>query len=203
MKIKDSNLTIIILAGGKSERMGGKDKGLMLIDDKYIIKHLVNLASKYTSNVYINANRNIKKYTDMGLAVWKDELEGYQGPLAGMYTGLLKSSTKYILTFPCDGPFVNETFFDRMLSFGGVFEIRCAHDGQRIQPVYSLMEVSLKDSLKNFIDSGQRKIDKWYNLCNLELVDFSDNKNLFININSPSDLIEYKKLIYENLKKYE
>jgi len=54
--------------------------------------------------------------------------------------------------------------------------------------------------LKLFIDTGQRKIDKWYNQCDLELVDFSDDKNIFININSREDLIEYKKLINESIK---
>ena len=203
MKIRDKNLTILILAGGKSERMGGEDKGLLQINNEYIINHLSSLAKKYTSNVYINANRNIDRYTNMGLTVWKDELDGYQGPLAGMYTGIIRSATEYILTFPCDGPFVSEIFFERMLIADNSFEIRSAHDGLRIQPVYSLLRKGLKDSLKSFIDSGQRKIDKWYNKCDLELVDFSDNKDLFININSPSDLIEYKKLIHENLKNYE
>ena len=117
MKITDKNITILILAGGKSERMGGQDKGLLRINDDYIIKYLSSLAKKYTSNVFINANRNIEKYTGMGLTVWKDELDGYQGPLAGMYTGMVRSSTEYILTFPCDGPFVNEVFFERMLIF--------------------------------------------------------------------------------------
>ncbi len=102
---------------------------------------------------------------EMGLTVWKDELDGYQGPLAGMYTGIIRSATEYILTFPCDGPFVSEVFFERMLIADNSFEIRSAHDGQRIQPVYSLLRKGLKDSLKSFIDSGQRKIDKWYNKC--------------------------------------
>ena len=76
MKIRDKNLTILILAGGKSERMGGEDKGLLQINNEYIINHLSSLAKKYTSNVYINANRNIDRYTNMGLTVWKDELDG-------------------------------------------------------------------------------------------------------------------------------
>ena len=50
------------------------------------------------------------------------------------------------------------------------------------------------------IDTGQRKIDKWYNQCSLELVDFSDEKDIFININSQEDLIEYKTLINKSIK---
>ena len=82
----------------------------------------------------------------------------------------------------------------------GDFDVRAAHDGNRLQPVYSLIKKDLVSNLKLFIDTGQRKIDKWYNQCDLELVDFSDDKNIFININSREDLIEYKKLINESIK---
>ena len=141
----------------------------------------------------------------MGLKVWKDIMSGYQGPLAGMYTCLANANTKYILTLPCDGPLLDDVYFKRMLANTNEsqIELRCAHNGDRIQPVYSLISKNLLNSLKDFIDSGQRKIDKWFELCNLELVDFSDNKNLFININRRSDLIEYKELIDEVFTSYE
>jgi len=87
-----------------------------------------------------------------------------------------------------------------MTNINSDFDIRAAHNGDRIQPVYSLIKKDLLNNLKSFIDTGQRKIDKWYNQCNLELVDFSDEKNIFININSQADLIEYKTLINENIK---
>ena len=205
MMIKKEDLTIIILAGGKSERMDGADKGLMMINNSHIIKKLHGLAENYSNEVYVNANRNIEIYRDMGLKVWEDNISGYQGPLAGMYTCLTNSHTKYLLTLPCDGPLVNDVYFERMLASirESKIELRCAHNGDRIQPVYSLISKDLLESLKDFIDSGQRKIDKWFELCNLELVDFSDKKNLFININRRSDLIEYKELINKVFNSYE
>ena len=205
MMIKKEDLTIIILAGGKSERMDGADKGLMMINNSHIIKKLHGLAENYSNEVYVNANRNIEIYRDMGLKVWEDNISGYQGPLAGMYTCLTNSNTKYLLTLPCDGPLVDDVYFKRMISntSESQTELRCAHNGDRIQPVYSLISKDLLDSLKKFMDSGQRKIDKWFELCNLEIVDFSDNKNIFININRRSDLIEYKELIDEVFTTYE
>lgn len=195
MNINREDISIVILAGGKSQRMGGRDKGLMQINNKYIIRHLYDIGKQYSDNVYVNANRNIDTYIEMGLTVWEDKLENYQGPLAGIYTSLVNSKTKYIVTLPCDGPLVSHIYFERMTNINGDFDIRSAHDGDRLQPVYSLIKKDLLTSLKLYIDSGQRKIDKWYNQCNLELVDFSDEKNIFININSQEDLLEYKKLI--------
>lgn len=201
MPIKKEDLTVIILAGGKSQRMGGSDKGLLKINGKYIIKHLHNLAEEYTSNIYINANRNIKKYQEMGLNVWSDLLEDYQGPLAGIYTSLLKAETKYILTYPCDGPFISKLYFDAMLSGEDDFDIKSAHDGTRIQPVHALLKKNMVTNLQKYLNSGQRKIDKWYNKSNLKLVNFSEHKDLFININNKEELSKYEGSINEMMKK--
>ena len=202
MMINKTDVTVVILAGGKSERMNGADKGLLRINDEYIIKKLYSLSKKFSEKVYINANRNIYQYTKMGFTVWKDVMQGYQGPLAGMYSSLKNINTKYLLTLPCDGPLVNETYFERMLaeSMNNNIELRSAHNGERIQPVYSLISKELLPSLKDFLDTGQRKIDKWFELCNLELVDFSDDKSIFININREEDLIEYKDMVNKILE---
>ena len=205
MMIKKKDVTTIILAGGKSERMHGKDKGLMMINNQHIIQYLYNLSKVYSNDVYINANRNIDEYMRMGFEVWQDIIPGYQGPLAGMYTSLKNSNTKFIMTLPCDGPLINDIYFKRMLrdTDKNKIKLRSAHNGERLQPVYSLISRDLTASLKIFLDSGQRKIDKWFELCELEKIDFSDNKNLFININKESDLLEYRELINKRFNDYE
>jgi len=188
-------ITTVILAGGKAERMDGKDKGLLKINNIHIIERLYEISTRFTSRVYINANRNIQKYQEMGYTVLVDAIDGFQGPLAGIYTALLNIKTDYLLILPCDGPLITDDYFKIMLSGDNNFEIKCAHDGERIQPVHALIKNNVTASLEKFLSTGQRKIDKWYNDRNLRLVDFSDNKNLFININSPKDLIEYESLL--------
>ena len=200
MNINKEDITIVILAGGKSERMDGQDKGLMRINKKYVIKHLYDICKEYSNEIYVNANRNIDIYNKMGLITWQDILKNYQGPLSGIYTSLFNTKTKYLITLPCDGPLLSHIYFERMTNINNHFDVRAAHNGDRIQPVYSLIKKDLLNNLKSFIDTGQRKIDKWYNQCSLELVDFSDEKNIFININSQEDLIEYKTLINKSIK---
>ena len=72
MMINKTDVTVIILAGGKSERMNGVDKGLLRINDEYIIKKLYSLSKKFSEQVYINANRNIDQYTKMAFTVRQD-----------------------------------------------------------------------------------------------------------------------------------
>ena len=160
MNINKEDITIVILAGGKSERMNGQDKGLMQINKKYVIKHLYNICKEYSDEIYVNANRNINIYNEMGLITWQDILEDYQGPLSGIYTSLFNTKTKYLITLPCDGPLLSHTYFERMTNISTDFDIRTAHNGDRIQPVYSLIKKDLLNNLKSFIDTGQRKIDK-------------------------------------------
>ena len=147
--------------------------------------------------VHANGNRNMDIYSDMGLTVWKDCLDDFQGPLAGIYTSLLNMKTDYLLTLPCDGPFINEEYFKRMINFKNQFDIRSAHDGFRIQPVHALIKKNMLSSLKNYLDQGNRKIDKWYNECELDEVCFADIKDIFININNQEELLKYKKRIKE------
>jgi molybdopterin-guanine dinucleotide biosynthesis protein A len=62
-----------------------------------------------------------------------------------------------------------------------------AHDGERLQPVYALIDTRLLDDLKLFLDSGERKIDRWYAQHDYATVDFSDDTVMFQNINTPED----------------
>jgi len=79
MNINKEDITIVILAGGKSERMDGQDKGLMQINKKYVIKHLYDICKEYSDEIYVNANRNIDIYNKMGLITWQDILEKLSG----------------------------------------------------------------------------------------------------------------------------
>ena len=65
--------------------------------------------------------------------------------------------------------------------------ISVAYDGERLQPVYALIDVNLLDSLNQFLQSGDRKIDRWYAQHDYACVDFSTRKNMFGNINRPED----------------
>tara|TARA_B100001750_G_C15478270_1_gene583872 strand:+ start:730 stop:1335 length:606 start_codon:yes stop_codon:yes gene_type:complete len=199
-EINKKQLTALILAGGKSSRMEGNDKGLMRFNDKFLIQHLHSLAERFCSNVLVNVNRNFNEYKRFGFNICKDLISDYQGPLAGMYTGLEQTNTDYLITLPCDGPFINESYFKKMVLLDKGFDINVAFDGNRIQPVYCLLRKDLRKSLKSFLESGERKIDKWFDLCSVNSIDFSKNEEMFVNINNKEEFNKYKNKVQNVLE---
>ena len=202
-KINKNNLTALILAGGKSSRMKGQDKGLLKIGNNYLITYLNSLSKIFCSKVFVNINRNEEIYKEFGLTTCCDITENYQGPLAGIYTGLKKCKTEYLITLPCDGPFIDKRYFKKMLVLENNYDISVAYDGERLQPVYCLIRKSLEKNLEIFLRSGERKIDKWFNLIKFKMIDFSNSKEMFVNINDEKELFKYKNKIRNILENNE
>ncbi|MEW8500460.1 MAG: molybdenum cofactor guanylyltransferase MobA, partial [Candidatus Thiodiazotropha taylori] len=132
-----SDYTAVILAGGRGSRMGGNDKGLILFDGKPLIEHVVNTIAPQVGRLLINANRNMVEYQRFGYPVIRDELSGYQGPLAGIYSALEQITTSNLITVPCDGPRLPKDLVARLASAreAAAADIAVAHDGKRLQPV--------------------------------------------------------------------
>ena len=177
--------------------MGGEDKGLIEFDGRPIIEILIDKLKQQQVDIVINANRNHERYRTYGLPVISDELSDFQGPLAGFATAMKAVGTQYILTLPCDGPFLVDDFVERFAHAQGQSgtAICVADDGERLQPVYALINTELLQSLETFLQSGDRKIDRWYAQHDFTRVDFSTQKHMFGNINKPEDhhaLLEQK-----------
>jgi len=184
------SITGVILAGGLARRMGGTDKALLTLSNKYIIQHSLDILQPQLEKILINANRNRSLYEDLGYTVLSDEITGFAGPLAGMATALQSVSTSHILVIPCDSPFIPKNLVERFVKTyaSSNADICVAHDGERLQPVFALINKNTLPSLLKYLEDGQHKIDTWYNQQNMATVDFSDVPETFININTPEDL---------------
>lgn len=189
MSLPDAGqITALVLAGGRGERMGGKDKGLLEWQGKRVIDSIISQLRPQVSQLMINANRHIEDYKTLGLPVITDTLKDFQGPLAGVLSGMSHANTTHILTVPCDAPVLPEQLvatLTQALAKGG--EIAVAHDGERFQPVYALLPINLLSELETFLEAGNRKIMLWYKQHALVAADFSDQPDAFQNINTPAD----------------
>ena len=109
-------------------------------------------------------NRNLERYGQWSATVLPDAVDDYDGPLAGMASGLERAATELMLTVPCDSPFMPDDLAARMAAqlraSGG--ELAVASDGSRLHPVFLLLKRSLLQSMVAFLDAGGRKIDKWF-----------------------------------------
>jgi molybdopterin-guanine dinucleotide biosynthesis protein A len=189
--IQAREITALILAGGKSRRMGGRDKGLLPFGDGLLVEHVLARILPQVGTVLISANRNQEIYEGLGYPVISDPLEGFQGPLAGFLAGLENMQTDYLLSLPCDGPFIVDDLASRLARglSGANADIAVAHDGDRLQPVYALLHRRVLADLRLALEQGERKIDRWYPRNHWVTVDFSDVPQLFSNINTPEDYV--------------
>jgi molybdenum cofactor guanylyltransferase len=189
MSIGHDDITAVILAGGQGRRMGGQDKGLIEIDGKPLAAMLIEQLRGQGVDIVINANRNHAQYRQFGYPVINDQLEDYQGPLAGFASAMSTVNNQFILTVPCDGPRLADDYVARFIAACASHEpeVLVAFDGERLQPVHAMIRVNLLSSLNRFLDSGERKIDRWYAEHDFQRVDFSDCSTMFRNINTPSD----------------
>ena len=189
MSIDREDITAVILAGGQGRRMGGQDKGLIELDGKPLAAILVNNLRQQEVDIVINANRNHAQYQQFDCPLISDQLEDYQGPLAGFASAMAVVDSAFILTLPCDGPLLADDYVARFIASYNENHaaVQVAFDGERLQPVHAMIKVELLPSLKVFLDSGDRKIDRWYAEHDYARVDFSDCANMFRNINTPAD----------------
>lgn len=184
------NITGIILAGGQARRMHGQDKGLVQLNTKPMIEYVINAMQPQVGTIIINANRNRTIYEEYGFPVVADQIAGYRGPLAGMASGLQAANTPFIVTAPCDSPLIPDNLVQKLYSMLQDAEICTAHASGRLQPVFTLMKTDLLPSMLEFLNNGERKIDKWFEKHRLAIADFSDQPDTFINVNSAEELKE-------------
>lgn len=190
MRISKDNITGVILAGGRARRMGGEDKGLLMLNDKPMIEYIITAIEPQTGKLLINANRNHERYAEYQHEIVADRRRGYCGPLAGIASALKIIDTDYLLTVPCDSPFVAKDLVRRL---GAALEdaaadISVAHNGVRIQPVFCLLKKKLQQSLNDCLASGERKIDRWFDRHNCVIADLSDIPATLDNVNTPEDI---------------
>jgi molybdopterin-guanine dinucleotide biosynthesis protein A len=153
----------LILAGGRGTRMGGIDKGLQAHLGVPLAQHALERLRPQVAALMLNANRNLAAYQAMGVPVWPDEMPDFPGPLAGMLAGLTHCRTGYLVTVPCDSPNFPTDLVAR-LAHGlrdAAAELATAYTREagelRAQPVFCLMKTTLRDRLRAFIESGERK----------------------------------------------
>jgi molybdenum cofactor guanylyltransferase len=184
-----TDITGVILAGGRASRMGGIDKGLIEINGRPMIAYVLTVLGSQVGDIVINANRSLGRYGAYGYRVVSDELSDFQGPLAGIATAMAQISTPYLLTAPCDSPLLPQDLGPRLWTALARDEaqIAVAHDGARMQPVFSLLRRELLASLREFLGQDERKIDRWYARHKVALADFRDCPDTFLNINTPQE----------------
>ncbi len=187
-------ITGLILAGGRAQRMGGVDKGLIPFHGRPLIESVIEALKGQTGQLLINANRNLAQYSTYGYPVLSDVTLDFSGPLAGFSVGLATCKTPYLLTAPCDSPLLPPDLSERLAGELETSNAQLVYASTEelngkiwSQPVFCLMRSDVADSLNQFLMKGDLKIDHWFKDLRTSTVIFK-NSQAFANINTPEEL---------------
>ncbi|HEV3427892.1 MAG TPA: molybdenum cofactor guanylyltransferase MobA [Paraburkholderia sp.] len=198
--IPASDVTGLVLAGGRGQRMGGADKGLQTLHGQPLAAHVLARLAPQVGTLAISANRNRELYATLG-APWQarvlaDTLPDYPGPLAGLLAGLRAARTEWLLSAPCDSPWLPADLGTRLaeaaLTRGVAIATATTTDAAgevSLHPVFALLHTSLADDLAAFLDGGERKVRAWYARHTAAEVNFADER-AFYNVNSLQELAD-------------
>ncbi|MBX3693376.1 molybdenum cofactor guanylyltransferase MobA [Dokdonella sp.] len=182
--------TAAILAGGRGERMGGVDKGLLEVDGQRLAERvLAALRGQGIDNVLIVANRSHDEYARLAPVV-ADAGPAFRGPLAGIAAALAVCATPWLLSVPVDCPTLPPDLFARLATAarsGAGAAVFVAHDGERRQPLFALYRRTLADEAVAAL-AANLGVHAWQVRIGACEVDFADMRAHFANLNTPAEL---------------
>jgi molybdenum cofactor guanylyltransferase len=185
-----ADVTGIVLAGGQGRRMGGVDKGLVDLAGAPMVAHVLARLVPQVGEVLINANQNLDRYRALGHRVVPDAVGGFAGPLAGLHAGMTQASREFVVTVPCDSPFLPRDLVLRLHAklYDAGAQLAVAKTFDQPHPVFALVRRDLLPNLSAFLERGGRKIDAWYAALAFVEVAFDDEADAFRNINTVDEL---------------
>jgi molybdenum cofactor guanylyltransferase len=191
-----TTVTGVILAGGLARRMEHQDKGLIHYKGRPMVSYAVAALASVAGQSLINANRNREQYQMFGLPVVADQTGTFDGPLAGILTAMIFSDAEVLLVVPCDSPLIKAEHLQKLLATRAESDADAAvaFDGERLHPVFLAIKTSLKTSLQEYLNNGQRKLDRWLEQQKMVKADFSNEPEIFTNINTLTELSELEAL---------
>jgi molybdopterin-guanine dinucleotide biosynthesis protein A len=196
-------ITGVILAGGLGRRMGGVDKGLQLLQDKPMVQWALERFAPQVDEVLINANQNAEQYGTFGYPVVPDQIPDFAGPLAGLHAALSRAAHPLVATVPCDSPFLPADLVTRLqaaLESDGA-DLAVARTFDQAHPVFCLCRREVLPHLTAFLESGGRKVDRWYATLKVIEVAFDDEAAAFSNINTRDELTQTSTQILTSFRK--
>ncbi|MDC0490486.1 Molybdenum cofactor guanylyltransferase [Rhodobacteraceae bacterium SB2] len=189
----------VILAGGQARRMGGGDKGRLLLEKKSLFQHVINRLAPQVDRIVLNANGNPDRFKDLALPVITDNFGDHAGPLAGVLAGLdwaHQQGADHIVTVAADTPFFPKGLVDALFhaSQGQEHKLVLAasqhgQDKPQRHPTFGLWPVALAEDLRKELREGLRKVVRWSDQHEGRIALFSAMPfDPFFNINTPQDL---------------
>lgn len=185
-----TEITGIILAGGRARRMQGRDKGLLLYRGKPLIEQVCERLRPQVGRLCINANRHLEKYRAYGYPVFVDAWPDFAGPLAGFYSALQQCEGDWFCFVPCDMPELPGDLVSRLCAAATEQQVPLVSvsDGRWLHGTIALLHRSCEAALLAYYQQGQHPVQEWIRSQPHALVDYSDQPQALMNLNEPQQL---------------
>lgn len=180
------NITGVVLAGGRGQRMNGQDKGLLSLRGRPLAAHALDALRPQVAHLLISANRNLETYATFGVPVLSDTRPGFEGPLAGMLTALRAAPTDWVLFTPCDTPELPDNLAARLYQAAAGKSAAYATTRGEVHHTCCLLHRRLADAVETTLNAGRRAVRDFHAGQNAVAVDFPDWPGL--NLNTPEAL---------------
>ena len=196
----------VVLAGGRSTRMGGREKALLALAGKPMLAHVLRCFEPQVARVAINANGDPARFGAFGLPVLADHMPDHPGPLAGLLAALRWAADEgadRVATVSSDAPFIPPDLVARLAeaSVGAKGTITVARSEGQVHPLAALWPLGIADVLERALATGERTVQRWVEMQGMTAVDFGPIRaggrsiDPFFNVNTPADLVEAETLM--------
>lgn len=183
----------VILAGGRSSRMGGQDKAQLQLQGKPLWQHVWQRLALQVQDVSISANRNLALYQQNHLRTISDALPDYPGPLAGMLSAFQQIDSPWLAFSACDTPFIPEDYVARLWQQKQQAPAVWVRSQERDHPALALIHRQIMPELALYLANGERRVMHFLKRVGGHAVLFNDSEQAFVNINTPEELARYER----------
>jgi len=196
-------MTSIILAGGKSLRLG-RSKALQVIEGKSLIQWVVDRLAILSTEIII-ATAHGEAIPCSSAARIKTVADSYpgKGPLVGIYSGLIASSSPRAIVVGCDTPFLSVSLLEYMIQTCSTFDVVVPRIENKLEPLCAVYSKNCSGPIQGLLEQGELRIRKLFSMVKVKYVEedeinsFDPEHLSFFNINSQDDLERARKLAAE------
>lgn len=182
------NKTLAILAGGQSSRMNYNNKAFLTYRDKKFIEHIIELGRDFKEVIIIANDREL--YKELNLRVVKDIYKGC-GPLGGIHSALMNSTTDEVLCIACDMPLMSSEVINFLGNYKGHYDVLVPSVNNRLQPLCSIYSKNVVNILEERLIKEENKLQEIIRALKYQVVEVVGYRELiekdFLNINTPQD----------------
>ncbi len=195
---RKNNITGVILAGGKSRRMG-RDKATLRVGSSYLIEYPLKVLSRHFKTVMVVTNallsRQLKAILPSSIQIFEDIFPDH-GALGGIYTALFQSKTPYIFVTACDMPFIEDELVSLMSNKIGNYDIIIPLGSKGYETLHAIYHRSLLPIIQHHLNKNNNKIKEIFPYSKVLSIppnvigQYGNEDKMFRNINTITELNE-------------